>query len=73
MRVVLLVIAGFMLGAICGGLAGVAAGLVWTHVFETSGFEGYSGMLVFYSFMPVGALIGALAGAIWLGAIGARR
>lgn len=70
--VVLLALVGLVFGAIAGGVIGVLAGLLWTAVFKTSDFEGYSGMLVFYSFMPIGVLIGALGGALALGRVGAR-
>jgi hypothetical protein len=72
MKVVLLAFVGLVLGAIVGGVVGIGAGLAWTKVFNTSSFEGYSGMLVFYSFMPIGAMFGALGGAIGLGIFGAR-
>ena len=72
MKILLLGLLGLVLGAIVGAVVGVGAGLAWTTVFKTSSFEGYSGMLVFFTFMPVGALIGALGGAIWLGAMAAR-
>jgi hypothetical protein len=55
---------GLVLGAIAGGVIGVGAGLIWTTVFNTSSFEGYSGMLVFFTFMPIGAILGALGGAV---------
>jgi hypothetical protein len=66
MKVVGLAVIGFFLGAICGGVIGVICGLVWTQVFQTSSFEGYSGMLVFLTFMPVGALAGGCLGAAGL-------
>jgi hypothetical protein len=71
-KVALLAFIGLFLGAIAGAVVGVGAGLAWTSVFKTSGFEGYSGMLVFFTFTPIGALLGALGGAIGLGIIGAR-
>jgi hypothetical protein len=37
--------------------------MIWTKMFETSCFEGYCGMLVFLSFMPVGAILGGVIGA----------
>jgi hypothetical protein len=67
MKVVLLGLIGLILGAIVGAIAGVVLGLVWTSVSHTSSFEGYSGMLVFYSFMPIGTIVGALSGAVGLG------
>ena len=72
MKVVMLGLMGFVLGAIAGGVIGVGLGFVWTSVFHTSSFEGYSGMLVFFTFMPIGIILGGLAGAIGLGIIAAR-
>lgn len=72
MKIVLLGFLGLILGATVGGIVGVGAGLAWITVFKTSSFEGYSGMLVFFTFMPIGALIGALGGAMWFGAMAAR-
>lgn len=72
MKVVGLGCLGLIFGAIAGGVIGVVLGFVWTDVFHTSSFEGYSGMLVFYSFMPIGIILGGLAGAIGLGALAAR-
>jgi hypothetical protein len=62
-KVVGLALVGFVLGAILGGVLGVICGLVWTQVFHTTSFEGYSGMLVFLTFMPIGALAGGCLGA----------
>jgi hypothetical protein len=72
MKIVLLGLVGAFLGAIAGGVIGVGSGLIWTSVFHTSGFEGYSGMLVFESFMPIGILLGALLGAAGLGYLASR-
>jgi hypothetical protein len=55
---------GLFLGAIGGAALGIGAGLAWVEVFKTSDFEGTSGMLVFLGFMPGGAMIGAIAGAL---------
>jgi hypothetical protein len=63
---------GLFLGVIVGGVVGVALGFAWTNVFHTSDFEGYSGMLVFYSFMPIGMIAGGLIGAIGLGVLASR-
>jgi hypothetical protein len=51
---------------------GIGAGFLWTTVFHTSDFEGYSGMLVFFTFMPIGIIVGAVAGAVGLGYLAAR-
>jgi hypothetical protein len=64
--------AGFFLGGILGGVLGVICGLVWTKVFHTSSFEGYDGMLVFFTFMPIGALLGGCLGAAGLGYLASR-
>jgi hypothetical protein len=64
MKILFLVLLGLVLGAIGGAALGIGAGLAWVEIFKTSGFEGYSGMLVFFGFMPGGAMIGAVAGAL---------
>jgi len=63
---VVLAFVGLFLGAIGGGVIGVGAGFLWTTVFHTSDFEGYSGMLVFETFMPLGIIAGAVLGAAGL-------
>ena len=63
---VVLAFVGLFLGAIGGGVIGVGAGLLWTKLFHTSDFEGYSGMLVFSAFMPIGIIAGAVLGAAGL-------
>jgi hypothetical protein len=68
-KIVLLCLVGLFIGAIAGGVIGVGVGLIWINVFHTTSFEGYSGMLVFYSFMPIGVILGALAGAVGLGIV----
>ena len=72
MKIALLALLGLMLGALGGAALGIGAGLVWVEVFNTSSFEGYSGMLVFFTFMPLGAGIGGLGGALLFGLIAAR-
>jgi len=64
MKIVLLALLGLFLGAIGGAALGIGAGLAWVEVFKTPDFEGTSGMLVFLGFMPGGAMIGAIAGAL---------
>ncbi|MCB1539292.1 MAG: hypothetical protein KDJ25_00120 [Rhodoblastus sp.] len=49
-------------GLLAGPIVGAIAGIVATAVFHTSQFEGYAGYLVFTTFMPLGALVGLLAG-----------
>jgi hypothetical protein len=64
MKIVLLALLGLVLGAIGGAALGVGAGLAWVEIFKTSNFEGTGGMLVFFGFMPGGAMIGAIGGAL---------
>jgi hypothetical protein len=42
-----------LLGALGGAALGIGAGLAWIEIFKTTSFEGYSGMLVFFTFMPL--------------------
>ena len=69
MKIALLVLLGLLLGALGGAALGIGAGLAWVELFKTSNFEGYSGMLVFFTFMPVGAAIGGIGGAVLFGVI----
>jgi hypothetical protein len=69
MKIALLVLLGLVLGALGGAALGIGAGLAWVEVFKTTGFEGYSGMLVFFTFMPLGAAIGGLGGAALFGVV----
>jgi hypothetical protein len=73
MRILLFALLGLIGGAIAGGVIGVGAGLAWTTVFQTTCFEGYCAMLVFFAFLPGGAAIGAIVGAAVLGSMAARR
>jgi hypothetical protein len=72
MKIALLVLLGLVLGGLGGAALGISAGLIWIEIFNTSGFEGYSGMLVFFTFMPLGAAIGGLGGALLFGVIAIR-
>ena len=65
-------VSGGLTGALGGAALGVGAGLAWVEIFKTSSFEGYSGMLVFFTFMPLGAAIGGLGGALLFGVIAMR-
>jgi hypothetical protein len=72
MKIALLILRGLVLGVLGGAALGVGAGLAWVEIFKTSNFEGYSGMLVFFTFMPLGAVIGGLGGALLFGVIAIR-
>jgi hypothetical protein len=69
MKIALLALLGLALGALGGAALGIGAGLAWVEIFKTTSFEGYSGMLVFFTFMPLGAAIGGIAGALLFGVI----
>jgi Na+/glutamate symporter len=64
MKIALLVLMGLILGTLGGAALGVGAGIAWVEIFNTTNFEGYSGMLVFFTFMPLGAVIGGVGGAL---------
>ena len=72
MKIIAVGCAGLFFGAILGGIVGTGLGMIWINVFHTSSFEGYSGMLVFYTFMPLGIIFGALIGAVGLGFLASR-
>jgi hypothetical protein len=64
MKIALLAMLGLFLGALAGAALGIGAGLAWVEIAQTTSFEGYSGMLVFLTFMPLGAAIGGIGGAV---------
>jgi hypothetical protein len=72
MKIVLFALLGLMLGTLGGAALGVGLGLAWIEIFKTTDFEGYSGMLVFFTFMPAGAMIGGLGGAFLFGLLAFR-
>ena len=72
MKIALLALLGLILGALGGAALGIGAGLAWVEIFQTTDFEGYSGMLVFFTFMPLGAVLGGLGGAFLFGLMAFR-
>ena len=72
MKIALLALLGLIFGALGGAALGIGAGLAWVKIFKTTNFEGYSGMLVFFTFMPAGAMIGGLGGAFLFGVLAFR-
>ncbi len=72
MKIALLALLGLVLGTLGGAALGVGAGLAWVAISGTPDFEGYSGMLVFLTFMPAGAVIGGLGGALMFGFLAYR-
>src|SRR5260370_24171780 len=67
MKIALLVLLGLVLGALAGAAPGIGAGLVSVQFFKTTSFEGYSAILVFFTFMPLGAAICCLGRALLFG------
>ncbi|MGH6742216.1 MAG: hypothetical protein ACREDY_24855 [Bradyrhizobium sp.] len=72
MKIALLALLGLVLGALGGAALGIGAGLGWIEILETGDFEGHGGMLVFFTFMPLGAAIGGLGGAVLFGVMAFR-
>ena len=72
MKIALLAVLGLILGVLGGAALGIAAGLAWVEIFKTTDFEGASGMLVFFTFLPLGAILGGLAGAFGFGLMAFR-
>jgi len=72
MKIALLALLGLALGALGGAALGIGAGLAWVEIFKTTSFEGYSGMLVFFTFMPLGAAIGGIGCALLFSIIAIR-
>ena len=72
MKIALLTLLGLVLGALGGAALGIGAGLAWVEIFQTTDLEGYSGMLVFFTFMPLGAILGGLGGACLFGLLAFR-
>ena len=72
MKIALLALLGLLLGVLGGAALGIGAGLAWVEIFKTTSVEGDSGLLVFFTFMPLGALIGGLGGALLFGVMAIR-
>ena len=73
MQVGCLAIIGLFLGALFGAAVGVGLGLGYTKIFNVSDREGYAGMLVFLTFMPLGGILGGFGGAVALGLLAAKK
>ena len=72
MKIALLALLGLVLGVLGGAALGIGAGLAWVEIFNITSAEGDSGMLVFFTFMPLGAVIGGLSGALLFGVMAIR-
>ena len=69
MRIALLALSGLAQGALVGTALGIGAGLAWVEIFKTASFEGDSEMPVFFTFMPLQAVIAEIGGALLFGII----
>jgi hypothetical protein len=72
MKIALLAVLGLILGALGGAALGIGLGFAWVEVFKAPDSEGYGGMLVFYTFMPLGVMIGGLGGGFLFGLLAFR-
>jgi hypothetical protein len=54
MKIALLALLDLALRVLGGTAPGIGAGPGWVKIFKTTSFEGYSGVLVFFTFMPLG-------------------
>ena len=72
MKIALLALLGLVLGVLGGAALGIGAGLAWIKIFKTASLEGDSGMLVFFTLMPLGAVVGGLGGALAFGVTAIR-
>lgn len=72
MKIALLILLGLVLGLLGGAALGVGAGVAWIELVKVSTFEGNSSLMVFFTFMPIGAILGAAAGATLFGLLAAR-
>jgi len=70
MKIALLAVLGLALGALGGAALGIGAGLAWIGLAKTSGLD--SGTLVFFTFMPLGAAIGGIGGALLFAVVAIR-
>lgn len=70
MKVALLVLLGLVLGTLGGGAIGLGAGIAWSEWLHTS--QDITGNLVFFTFLPIGAVAGGVCGAVLFGVIAAR-
>jgi hypothetical protein len=62
------VFAGFILGAIAGAALALTICVAAAEMFSISQMEGAYAMQVAFFYMPAGALIGGIIGAIWMAA-----
>ena len=64
--ILLRVIAGFLIGAIAGAALALASSIAAAEIFNISQMEGAYAMGVVFLYMPLGAVIGGITGAVWM-------
>jgi hypothetical protein len=69
MKIALLALLGAILGSLGGAAIGIVIGIAWVGIFKTDGSEA---VLVFFIFMPCGAIAGAAFGGVAFGLMAAR-
>lgn len=72
MKTVVLAALGTVAGLILGAAVGVLAGIAWVNIAQISDLEGQSAMLVFFTFAPAGSVLGGLGGAICAGVLASK-
>jgi hypothetical protein len=72
MKIALLILLGLILGLLGGAALGIGVGIAWFELTKISNFEGNSWLMVLFTFMPIGAILGAAAGTTWFGLLAAR-
>ena len=63
---VLKALAGFIVGAVAGASSALALCVAAAEIFSISQMEGAYAMGVAFFYMPLGALVGGIIGAIWM-------
>jgi hypothetical protein len=60
------IILGSFIGLAVGAAAAVALAVLAAHLFDISQAEGAYAMAVAFFYAPAGAIVGAIAGAVWV-------
>ncbi len=60
------VLAGFLIGVIAGAALALALSVAAAEIFDISQMEGAYAMGVAFFYMPLGAGIGGIIGAVWM-------
>lgn len=72
MKTVVLAALGTLAGLVLGAAVGILIGIAWVSISRTGDAEGQSAMLVFFTFAPIGSVLGGLTGAIGAGFLASR-